>query len=420
MNARPTFSFSVIEKDFPIDLKHSKAKLLDYSRFIRNGEDAILLEQIEKNVDLIESLPDHSSSSDAQRFSRLESLCQPLILPSREIVDQTDSEDQLLLVESIIRSHLTHLRAISSFPRFHLTASSSLIDEFLSREHQHLLADQEELSLRMEQLLEILPTSDMSVFRSNDFIRSILYDRSALINTFVNNYGAALEYLSKATATDVNLKFIRRRGALIRLLRLEQAREQEEELIFQVTTISVPPFNFTRQSFRWQAMRNPATMLRFLFRVFIPPWTKISNPFWSIWLKVLLLLLLLSQSSWYPSRGTGRRPSPTFQLFTLIVWFFSHWINLIFNRTIIRTLPFRPVFVFERILRWINITHSSRNASLLISPNEIHDSTKTSFILSFSLYCQLLEKNGTKPMHWCSSHKLIHPSPELRIYHLRL
>ena len=216
------------------DLKHSTMTIRDYSRFVRNREEEILLAQIEKHPDWIESLPDQSVSNDVERFARLERLCRPLILPIREIAWKNDEDDQLLLVESIIRSHLTHLRAIYSFPRLHSVASSSSIDLFLAREHQHLIADQDDLSRRMEQLLEILPTSDVSLLTSNALVRSILYDRPAMIKNFVNNYGSALEYLSKATPSDVNLKFIRRRRALIRLLRLEQASEQEEELIFQV------------------------------------------------------------------------------------------------------------------------------------------------------------------------------------------
>jgi len=140
----------------------------------------------------------------------------------------------MLLVESIIRSYLTHLRSIYSYQRIHSTCLS-LIDLFILIESHLLKIIENDLSIRMENLLEIFSGIDNSLTNIESFIHQILYDSNSTIANFVNNYGLALEHLCKTTSNNVNLRFIRRRKQIIQVMRLEQSRKQDDDLVFHVS-----------------------------------------------------------------------------------------------------------------------------------------------------------------------------------------
>ena len=154
---------------------------------------------------------------------------------SNEKIDSI-REDEMLLVESIVRSYLTHLRSIYSYKRLH-SISSSLIDLFVSNELHLLQTLENDLCNRMEYLLEVFAGIEISSSNMDSFCRSILYDTNSTITNFVTNYGLALENLSKSTSNNVNLRFIRRRKQLIQVMRLEQARRQDDDLVFHVSHV---------------------------------------------------------------------------------------------------------------------------------------------------------------------------------------
>jgi hypothetical protein len=60
----------------------------------------------------------------------------------------------------------------------------------------------------------------------------------------VSNYGLALENLSKSISSHVNLRFIRRQKQIIDVMRLEQARKQDDELVFHVNSLLYTILNF--------------------------------------------------------------------------------------------------------------------------------------------------------------------------------
>jgi len=157
------------------------------------------------------------------------------VILSNEKIDSI-REDEMLLVESIVRSYLTHLRSIYSYKRLH-SISSSLIDLFVSNELHLLQTLENDLCNRMEYLLEVFAGIEISSSNMDSFCRSILYDTNSTITNFVTNYGLALENLSKSTSNNVNLRFIRRRKQLIQVMRLEQARRQDDDLVFHVSHV---------------------------------------------------------------------------------------------------------------------------------------------------------------------------------------
>lgn len=168
-------------------------------------------------------------------FVRFEQLLSSVLLPVKRI----DSKNELdfLLVESIIRSYLTHLRSIYSFPHVHSSISSSLIDLFLLLEYQSLEQFEQNLSNQMEHLLEIFSGLAYSNSDSQAFIPKILYESDLNIEKFVKNYGRTLEHLRRATAKNVNLRFIRRRKQFLQIMRLEQIRQQTtDDLAFHVSS----------------------------------------------------------------------------------------------------------------------------------------------------------------------------------------
>jgi hypothetical protein len=137
-------------------------------------------------------------------------------------------------VESIVRNYLNHFRSIESYQRFDSTCVS-LIDLFLLNECHLLKSLENDLCHRMENLLEIFSGIERSSSNTDLFIRSILYDSNSLMTNFVENYDFALENLCKMTSNNVNLRFIRRRKQLIQVMRLEQTRKQNEDLVFHVS-----------------------------------------------------------------------------------------------------------------------------------------------------------------------------------------
>ena len=178
-------------------------------------------------------LPSPSRLRNDDLFLTFERLFPSVIFPQENILCR--KEDDLLLVQSIVRSYLTHLRSIYSHSHIHSTCSS-IIDLFLFIEYNFLEKLEKDLSTRMEYLLEIFNGIENLSSNAEAFIRSILYDSNGSLANFVNNYGVALEHLCKATATNINLRFIRRRKQFLRVMRLEQNRKQEiDDLIFHVS-----------------------------------------------------------------------------------------------------------------------------------------------------------------------------------------
>ena len=87
----------------------------------------------------------------------------------------------------------------------------------------------------MEHLLEVLAGIEIPSINTESFIHSILYDLNSTMTNFVANYGAALKHLCKMTSNSVNVRFIRRRKQFIQVMRLEQARKQDDDLVFHVS-----------------------------------------------------------------------------------------------------------------------------------------------------------------------------------------
>lgn len=140
--------------------------------------------------------------------------------------NEVKKEDDMLLVESIVRSYLTHLRSIYSSPPLHLSPSS-LIDLFILLEYQSLKTFEHHLIIQMEHLLEIFAGIESPSLDTNAFIRSILFDSNSLIANMINNYRSTLEHLSQSTSKNVNLRFIHRRKQFLQIIRLEQLRKQQ-------------------------------------------------------------------------------------------------------------------------------------------------------------------------------------------------
>jgi len=177
-------------------------------------------------------IPNPSEMGDNDLFLTFDRLFKSLILSNDEIC--STKEDDMLLVESIVRSYLTHLRSIYSYQRFNSTCSS-LIDLFILIECHFLKTLENNLCTQMEHLLEIFSGIEIPSSNTDSFIRSILYDSNSIISNFVTNYGLALEHLSKTTSNYLNLRFIRRRKQIIQVMRLEQARKQDDNLVFHVS-----------------------------------------------------------------------------------------------------------------------------------------------------------------------------------------
>jgi len=177
-------------------------------------------------------IPEASKLANNDLFLTFEYLFKNIILSNEN--DYSTKEDDMLLVESIIRSYLTHLRSIYSYQHFHSTYSS-LIDLFIFIECHLLKTIENDSSIRMENLLEIFSGIDSPLTNIESFIHEILYDSNSTMTNFVTNYGLALEHLCKTTSNNVDLKFIRRRKQIIEVMRLEQARKQDDDLVFHVS-----------------------------------------------------------------------------------------------------------------------------------------------------------------------------------------
>jgi hypothetical protein len=177
-------------------------------------------------------IPDSSEMLNNDLFLTFERLFKSVILSNEDI--SSIKENDILLVESIIRSYLTHLRSIYSYQNVHSTCLS-LIDLFIYIEYHFLQKLEHDLCIQMENLLEIFSGIEIPSLNIETFIHSILYDSNSIIANFVNNYGLALEHLSKTTSNNVNLRFIRRRKQFIEVMRLEQTRKQDDDLGFHVS-----------------------------------------------------------------------------------------------------------------------------------------------------------------------------------------
>jgi hypothetical protein len=118
-------------------------------------------------------LPDSSPKASPDLFSTFERLFKSVLLPNRDT--SMRKEDDLLLVESIVRSHLTHLRLIYSSPPIHSTFPS-IIDLFLYIECHLLQTLENDLCIRMEHFLEVFDGIESFSSNTESFVRSILYD----------------------------------------------------------------------------------------------------------------------------------------------------------------------------------------------------------------------------------------------------
>ena len=147
----------------------------------------------------------------------------------------TTNDDEMLLVESIIRSYLTHLRSIYSYQPSHSTSSSSLIDSFILIEYNFLQSLEKNLSYQMEYSLDVFAGIDVPLTNTDTFIHSILYDSTSIIKNFVAHFGLIMKNVGQTKVTNVNLRFIRRRKQFIQVLRLEQARKRNDNFAFHVS-----------------------------------------------------------------------------------------------------------------------------------------------------------------------------------------
>jgi hypothetical protein len=177
-------------------------------------------------------LPDQSHLTRTDLFFTFERLFENVILLNEEILSR--KEDDMLLVESIVRSYLTHFRSIYSYQHHH-SSCSSLTDLFIFIEYRLLQTLENDLCHRMEHLIDVFGGNEIPSSKTESFIRSILYDSNSTITNFVANYGLALENLCKTTSNHINLRFIRRRKQIINVMRLEQARKQDDDLVFHVS-----------------------------------------------------------------------------------------------------------------------------------------------------------------------------------------
>jgi hypothetical protein len=177
-------------------------------------------------------IPDASQMTDNDLFLTFERLFTSVILSNDDI--SFTKENDMLLVESIIRSYLTHLRSIYSYQHVDSTCSS-LIDLFIYLECHLLKTLANNLCIQMEDLLEIFTGIEIPTSETESFICSILYDKNSTMTNFVINYGVALEHLCKTKSNNVDLKFIRRRKQIIEVMRLEQSRKQDDDLVFHVS-----------------------------------------------------------------------------------------------------------------------------------------------------------------------------------------
>lgn len=230
-----------IEKDFHID---RQSKAFDYRNYIENEDQSIFINYLQQVISIkssfislflfvlknsnplaiLEKYPRSFSRENEDLFEIFEQFFDGILFPMKE--NEMKKEDDMLLVESIIRSYLTHLRSIYSSPPPH-SSSSSLIDLFLLLEYQSLKTFEHHLINQMEHLLEIFAGIESPSLQTNAFIRSILFDSNSIIANFINNYRSTLEHLSQSTSKNINLRFIRRRKQFLQIIRLEQSRKQQ-------------------------------------------------------------------------------------------------------------------------------------------------------------------------------------------------
>lgn len=253
-----------------------------------------------------------------------------LIKPKRVITDET-----MLLAESILRSYLTHLRSIYPYAPPH--SSTSMVGLFLHVEFEHMKSIEDKLCQQMEHLLDIFVSSNASILQTNPFLHSILFHRQSNIDHFISNYGQALESLSKSTSTQVNLRFIRRRKQFLHFIALEQQRQDDDDLVFQVSSFHVVFFSdnegFLSLS-RYQSTHRWITMKNSPSQGIIRSSIKIVNRFESFSKKNLPL----PASQWLSSHWIKINLPRNIILFLFFIankdlplFFISHWINHIYK-----------------------------------------------------------------------------------------
>lgn len=162
---------------------------------------------------LVRQILDPVQIPTAHLFVTFEHLFDSKIL-SKERIYPT-KEDEMILVESIVRHYLDCLRSIDSDQSLHSTCSSS-IDLFLFNEYTLMKKFSNDLYHRMNYLLEVFTRVEVPLSETNLLIRSILYDST--IANFVRNYQFAFEQISKTNSNNINLRFIRRRKQLLQLM----------------------------------------------------------------------------------------------------------------------------------------------------------------------------------------------------------
>ncbi|CAF3088863.1 unnamed protein product [Rotaria sp. Silwood2] len=230
-------SMNFTENDFYIDLKHcfetNQITMIDYRNYIQYEDEQIFINYIKQSIDplnLVKLIADPLQSMNNDLFSIFERLFEKIILSNEKNI--STKEDDMLLAESIVRSYLTHFRSIYSSQ--HHSICSSLIDLFINFEYHLLESLQNNLCHQMEYLLEVFAGIDISLSNTDSFIHSILYESNSNIKHFVANYGLALKNLGEMKSNNVNLRFIRRRKQFIQIMRLEQARKQDDDLVFHL------------------------------------------------------------------------------------------------------------------------------------------------------------------------------------------
>ncbi|CAF1139632.1 unnamed protein product [Adineta steineri] len=234
MISKKIFPNNFTENNFFIDLKHcfdtNQTNMIDYTNYIQNEDEHTLIHYLKQSSDpssLVKILPDPLQLPTNKLFITFQCLFNSMILPT-ELVYST-KDDEMILVEPIVRNYLTYLHSIDSDQCLDSTCSS-IMDLFILIEYRLLQKLQNNLCKQMEHLVEVFDNIEIPSSNTNSSIRSILYDSNSTINDFVANCGLALKNLSKNTSNNINLRFIRRRKQFIQLMRLQQ----NENLIFHL------------------------------------------------------------------------------------------------------------------------------------------------------------------------------------------
>ncbi|UJR29306.1 hypothetical protein I4U23_010520 [Adineta vaga] len=227
---------SLTENNLYMDLNHylniKSSTTLDYTNYIQTDDEQILIDYLKQSTNpcsVIRQIPDSIRLPTTQFFFTFDRLFDSILL-SKESIDPT-KENEMILVESIVRYYLDCLRSTDSQQSLRSICSSS-IDLFVLNECALLRELSNDLCDRINHLLEIFTRVETASLETKLFIRSILY--GSTMADLVANYHLASEHICKTDSENINLKFIRRRKQFLQLMRLEQGRQQHVNLVFHI------------------------------------------------------------------------------------------------------------------------------------------------------------------------------------------